>query len=103
MTQLLLRYSPTPVESDCGLCGQPTTLEAGTQLVLAEALQPVCAACGKRHAPPLRALQQLANEAERVGRIGRHTVFPPYTALLDLARAADDYAASRPGASKDGT
>ena len=39
---------------------------------------------------------------QRVGKIGRHTVFPPYTALLDLARAADNYAASQPGVGKDG-
>jgi hypothetical protein len=62
---------------------------------LAENLQPVCQACGQRHASPLAALLQLAGEAERVGRIGRHSVFPPYTALLDLARAADRYATSR--------
>jgi hypothetical protein len=95
MTQLLLQYSPTATEAACGLCGEPTTLSAGTQLVLAENTQPVCQTCGRRHAPPLAALLQLADEAERVGRIGRHTVFPPYTALLDLARAADNYASTR--------
>ena len=51
---------------------------------------------------PLAALVQLADEADRVGRIGRHTVFPPYTALLDLARAADRYATSRAEAAKEG-
>jgi hypothetical protein len=96
MSQLLLRYSPTPVEAACSLCGQQATLPAGTQLVLAEAGQPVCSTCGQHHAPSLAALLQLAEEAERVGRIGRHTVFPPYTALLDLARAADLYAGSCP-------
>jgi hypothetical protein len=103
MPQLLLHYSPLPAEIACGLCGAPTLFEAGTQLVLAESQQPVCEACGKQHAPPLAALLQLANEAERVGRIGRHTVFPPYTALLDLARAADNYAASQPDTGKDGS
>jgi hypothetical protein len=96
MSQLLLRYSPTPVETACGLCGQQATWQAGTQLVLADTAQPVCPSCGKNHAPSLAALLQLAEEAERVGRIGRHTVFPPYTALLDLARAADHYAGKLP-------
>jgi hypothetical protein len=102
MSQLLLRYSPTPVETACGLCGQQATWPAGTQLVLADAGQPVCPACGEHHAPSLAALLQLAEEAERVGRIGRHTVFPPYTALLDLARAADHYAGSCPQGGNDG-
>ena len=96
MSQLLLRYSPTPVECACGLCGREATWPAGTQLVLANAGEPVCSSCGEHHAPSLAALLQLGEEAERVGRIGRHTVFPPYTALLDLARAADHYAGSCP-------
>jgi hypothetical protein len=69
-------------------------LPGGTQLVLADTQEPVCQECGRHHAPALAALLDLAIEAERVGRIGRHTVFPPYTALLDLARAADDYTSS---------
>jgi hypothetical protein len=39
----------------------------------------------------LAALMSLADAAERVGRIGRHMVVPPMTALLDLARAAEHY------------
>jgi hypothetical protein len=92
MNQLLLRDSPASMEALCGLCGQPAVFSAGSQLVLADSSQPVCQACGQRHAPVLAALMQLADEAKRIGRIGRHTVFPPYTALLDLARAADNYA-----------
>jgi hypothetical protein len=53
---------------------------------------PVCQDCGRKHAPSLAALVGLANAAERVGRMGRHTVFPPLTALLDLASAAEKYA-----------
>jgi hypothetical protein len=94
MTQLMLQWKPTTTTDPCGLCGQPFQAGVGTQLVLAGNLQPVCADCGRHHAPSLVALVQLANEAERVGRIGRHTVFPPYTALLDLARAADNYSAA---------
>ena len=46
--------------------------------------------------PSLAALIHLADAAERVGRIGRHTVFPPMTALLELARAAENYAHTAP-------
>jgi hypothetical protein len=34
---------------------------------------------------------ELAHVADRVGRIGRHTLVPPLDALLDLARAAENY------------
>jgi hypothetical protein len=60
-------------------------------LCLAESQDCVCRRCGKQHAPSLTALLDLAGAAERVGRIGRHTVFPPLGALLDLARAAENY------------
>jgi hypothetical protein len=96
MTQFLLQWRPTPEGGPCAACGQQTAAPPGTQLVEAGSLQPVCSPCGQRLAPALVALAQLANEAERVGRISRHTVFPPYTALLDLARAADNYTSSVP-------
>jgi hypothetical protein len=96
MIQLLMRYSPNVVSEPCALCGQTTTIPAGTQLVLADTQQPVCDSCGKRHDPALAALVALADEAERVGKIGRHTVVPPYTALLNLAQAADNFAAKVP-------
>jgi hypothetical protein len=93
MTQLLVRYNSNAIADSCALCGQPTTIPAGTQLVEAYTQRPVCQGCGKRHDPAMAALVHLADEAERVGRIGRHTVVPPYTALLELAQAADNYAA----------
>src|SRR5262249_825914 len=96
MSQLLLRCCSQEASGPCGLCGDPTTLPPGTQLIHAANQAPVCAACGRRHAPPLAALAHLAGEAARVGRIGRHSVFPPYTALLDLARAADRFATPAP-------
>jgi hypothetical protein len=42
------------------------------------------------------ALIDLAFTAQRVGRIGHHTLVPPMTALLDLARAAEDYTRCTP-------
>ena len=56
----------------------------------------ICAECGRRHAPALAALVGLADAAARVSRMGRHSVFPPLTGLLDLASAAEKYAASAP-------
>jgi hypothetical protein len=90
LTQLVLHHSPTAREDFCGLCGRPTTAPAGTQLCLPNS-DLACKDCGRKHAPSLAALVHLASEAERVARIGRHTVFPPLTALLDLARAAEAY------------
>jgi hypothetical protein len=101
MTQLMLQWKPTATTDPCGLCGQPAQAAVGTQLVVADTLQPVCSECGRRNAPSLAALVQLATEAERVGRIGRHTIFPPYTALLDLARAADNYSAAVPSGCRE--
>ncbi len=95
MIQLTVRSQTTTTEEACGLCGQMLTLEPGNQLVLVETGAPVCAECGRKHAPSLDALVQLASTAERVGKIGRHTVFPPLSALLDLASAAEKYTAAR--------
>jgi hypothetical protein len=102
MTMVSVQCKPTATTAPCGICGQPTSAPAGTQLVVADTQQPVCLDCGRRHSPSLVALVQLANEAERVGRIGRHTVFPPYTALLDLARAATEYSATVPPPPREG-
>jgi hypothetical protein len=63
----------------------------GNQLFLAESDEPVCASCGGKHAPELAALLHLASAAERIGRMGRNSIFPPLTALLDLASAAERY------------
>jgi hypothetical protein len=91
MTQLSLRCkSSSPIEP-CGLCGRETDLAPGYQLAVVETGAPVCLDCGRRHAPALAALVHLASAAERVGKIGQHTVFPPLAVLLDLASAAEKY------------
>jgi hypothetical protein len=93
MTQLLLHPSPVPTDR-CGLCDRELAPTSGVTLVQATDHSPVCPACAWQHAPSLAALARLADVATRVGRIGRHTVFPPLTALLDLARAAEQYTAT---------
>jgi hypothetical protein len=92
MMQVVLEYKTEATKEPCGLCGQAAPAPAGTQLVLAGNSAPVCPDCGRKHAPSLTALLQLADAATRIGRIGRHSVFPPLTALLDLANAAEKYA-----------
>jgi hypothetical protein len=92
MTQLLLQCNADATNEPCGLCSQPMTAPAGTRLVVAATAAPVCDECGRKHAPALLALVALADAATRIGRIGRHSVFPPLTALLDLASAAEKYA-----------
>jgi hypothetical protein len=96
MSHLLLSYSPEATACACAVCQQPTDVAPGLRLVTAGGLAPVCADCGGERARQLTALVRLASEACRVGRIGRYTVFPPYNALLDLARAADHFSTALP-------
>ncbi len=80
----------------CTLCGKPAKSTTGPRLFVGDSDDAVCRECGKRYAPALVALLDLAAVAERVGRIGRHTLVPPMAALLDLARAAEQYAEYKP-------
>jgi hypothetical protein len=95
MTDLVIQIKHSSPNTTCSLCGGHTSVD-GPQLYRADRKDAVCRACGKKHAPSLVALLDLACTAERVGRIGRHTLVPPLTALLDLARAAEDYTQSTP-------
>ncbi|MCC6420356.1 MAG: hypothetical protein IT429_19140 [Gemmataceae bacterium] len=91
MAQLNIRVDATHTSSArCGMCGN-TVPANGPHLSVADDGAKVCRDCGKRHAPALAALLDLARVAERVGRIGRHTVVPPMAAILDLVKAAEDY------------
>jgi hypothetical protein len=96
MAHLTIRLDAPHTPSCCSLCGGSTGGAAGPRLVDADSEASVCRACGKRHAPSLVALLDLARVAERVGRIGRHTVVPPMGAILDLVKAAEDYLSFTP-------
>jgi hypothetical protein len=89
--QFLLEHRDEIKNEPCGVCGQAVSAPAGNQLVLAGNTAPVCPDCARKHAPSLAALVNLAEAASRIGRIPRHSVFPPLTALLDLANAAEKY------------
>ena len=95
MSAFILRCCPSETKKPCGLCGEACSAAPGHQLFMAEGEAPVCAACGRKHAPDLAALVNLASAAERVGRMERNSVFPPLTALLDLASAAERYSTAR--------
>jgi hypothetical protein len=96
MVQLSIKVDGDAAGNVCGICGQGTTSGAGPRLCLADKEVVVCNSCGKKHAPSLAALLDLAQVAKRVGTIGRHTLVPPLEALLDLAHAAEDYTSSNP-------
>jgi hypothetical protein len=91
MPHLVIEPRAEGMVSPCALCGEIVAQSPGPRLAVARDGRTVCPDCGKRQAPALAALLQLADAAAHVGRIHRHTVFPPMRALLHLARAAEDY------------
>jgi hypothetical protein len=98
--QFLLENRDAIRNEPCGLCGQLMSAPAGVQLLLSGSSAPVCPDCGRKHAPSLAALAHLAEAATRIGRIHRHSVFPPLTALLDLANDAEQYVQTIPSATR---
>jgi hypothetical protein len=79
----------------CPVCGDGHDVAAaGPRLFLEAHTDPLCRGCGKKLAPAMAALVELAHTAERVGRRSRHMLTPPLESLLDLARAAENYTAA---------
>jgi hypothetical protein len=95
MAEFAIALQGAPLTDSCALCGKRVA-GVGPHLVLADGQELVCRECGRRQAPGLVALLDLAHVARRVGRIGHHTLVPPLHALLDLARAAEHYAEALP-------
>jgi hypothetical protein len=93
MAQFVITFVGTAADVSCGVCHQPTTLEPGPQVAVAESLAPVCRGCGAKHAPAETALLDLARCAVRVGTIARHnTYWIPLRAQLDLVHTAEHFA-----------
>lgn len=98
MESLTIRLYQESSSPCCALCGRPSGEARGPHLSLTDGEEFVCRDCGKRRAPNLVALLDLAHVAEKVGRTCRHILVPPMEALLALARAAEDYTAAAPPA-----
>jgi hypothetical protein len=96
MEALTIRYADRADSDACALCGKGILAAPGPHLFHRGTGVIVCRTCGRKHAPPLAALLDLAKVAERVGRVCRHTLIPPLETLLDLARAAEQYNVKAP-------
>lgn len=92
MMRFLIAYTPEEKDELCLLCGQPASPTAGLRLLDIDNSAPLCRECGRKQAPALASLVHLAEAATHIGRIHRHSVFPPLTALLELANAAEKFA-----------
>lgn len=100
MCQCTIRLCDESHPSACPVCGGPHARNAqGPGLFLEAHPSPLCRGCGKKLAPTMAALLDLALAAERVGRRSRHMLVPPLESLLDLARAAENYSDSAPALS----
>jgi hypothetical protein len=92
MAEFLIRLDQHPCESCCGICGRNAVSGIGPHIYRAEDHAPVCQNCGRRHAPDLAALLDLAEVAKRVGRISQHNnLWLPLSALLEMTRASQNY------------
>jgi len=91
MAHLKIHRESSCDDAPCVECGQPLSSAEGPRLVMEANSAAVCRDCGRKHAPSLAALLDLARAAQRVGDVGRHTLVLPMAALLDLARAAENY------------
>jgi hypothetical protein len=80
----------------CPKCGKPCVGRSGLGLFAEDHDVPVCRSCGKKWAPTMIALLDLAHTAERVGKSCRHLLTPPMESLLDLAHAAENYSCTAP-------
>ena len=91
-----IRMIDNLAETCCPKCGVHDRARNGLGLFAQDHAQPVCRNCGKKWAPTMIALLDLAQTAERVGKSCRHLLTPPMESLLDLARAAENYSHTAP-------
>jgi hypothetical protein len=78
----------------CPKCGAHYPGLGGLGIFSADHDQPMCRSCGKKCAPTMIALLDLARAAERVGKRCRRLLTPPMESLLDLAHAAETFTSS---------
>ncbi len=92
--EFTISFNTQAGDAACVLCSHEFDAGSGLRLSLPDGT--VCRSCGRRHAPHLVALVDLAASAERAGKVCRHLLVPPMECLLDLARAAEDYTSAAP-------
>src|SRR5438105_2988608 len=76
MQRFTIQYANEPRESCCPACGALNVSRKGPRLFPVDSDEPICRDCGKRLAPNLVALLDLAHVADQVGRRGRHMLTP---------------------------
>jgi hypothetical protein len=91
-----IRLVENKEETCCPKCGKRNPGRGGLGVFTEEHDQPVCRSCGKKWAPAMIALLDLAHAAERIGKSCRHLLTPPMESLLDLAQAAETYTHTSP-------
>jgi hypothetical protein len=96
MQRFAIQYANEPRETCCPACGTRNVSKRGQHLFPVNSDEPICRDCGKRLAPSLVALLDLAHVADKVGRLGRRLLTPSMESLLDLARAAENYSHASP-------
>lgn len=89
MDDLTIKHTEEASPASCPRCGQTPLWKKGLQIW--QDRDVICRDCAKKTAPHLVALVDLASVAERVGRHSRHLLTPPMEAMLELARAAENY------------
>jgi hypothetical protein len=95
MQQFTIRLYTESRPPACPVCGNDQhSNPRGLHLFVDSHDDPLCRGCGKKLAPGMAALLDLAHTAERIGRRSRHMLTPPMETLLDLARAAENYHAA---------
>lgn len=95
MTTFIMRMSDGAAGAACAVCGHAVPPRAGPQLCVSETLAAVCGGCGRKHAPALTALIDLARVAERVGHASRRNPLRlPVAMLLEMTRISEDFCTS---------
>jgi hypothetical protein len=91
MDNISIRFCDEAHSDRCPLCDAQVVHRPGPRLFLRDSEHAVCRECGKGTSPRLLELLDLASVAEKVGQRCRPLLTPPMEALLELARAAENY------------
>src|SRR6266568_7070617 len=73
MNGLVIRFNSDQCNDVCALCQKTMDSKDGPRLYMADLTRAVCCNCGKRRAPSLAALLELAQAAQRAEHIGRNS------------------------------